>query len=393
MSQYQLILGDCLEKLRELPADSIDSIVTDPPAGIGFMGKEWDSDKGGRDAWIAWLSAISKEMIRVLKPGGHALVWALPRTSHWTATALEDAGFEVRDRVHHIFGSGFPKSLNVIKSIAGQCKVETQRVKSANIHSFLNASTQGTDGRDFAVVAVLEDRSADVANDGVYTVSPGLSYLNRAVIEEKVSFAVLSVRQSGNDSWSVAATLIGQGGTSLDRTVMSLSVQTTEAIALNTISSLKTLLDGGSDLEKTSITGMEIAQTTALQIWNSLQFLSTLDSISAVNQTALKPAVEDWWLVRKPLEEKTVAKQVLATGTGAINVDGCRVGGGYGRSESWGRSGHSAKPEEEKIAAPPGVGINQHPEGRWPAHLVFTHADDCINVGAASATEVISCAS
>lgn len=111
----QLIQGDCLEVLKTLPADSVDSIVTDPPAGISFMGKEWDKDKGGRDAWIAWMTEIAKECLRVIKPGGHALVWAIPRTSHWTGTAWEQAGWEPRDKVYHAFGSGFPKSLDVGK--------------------------------------------------------------------------------------------------------------------------------------------------------------------------------------------------------------------------------------------------------------------------------------
>lgn len=110
---WELRRGDCLVRLRELADSSVDAIVTDPPAGIGFMGKDWDSDKGGRDAWVAWLTAVMAECLRVLKPGGHAVVWALPRTSHWTATAIEDAGFEIRDVHHHIFGTGFPKSLNV----------------------------------------------------------------------------------------------------------------------------------------------------------------------------------------------------------------------------------------------------------------------------------------
>jgi len=63
------------------------------PAGISFMDKKWDSDKGGRDKWIAWLTEGMKECLRVLKPGGMALVWCIPRTAHWTATAIEDAGF------------------------------------------------------------------------------------------------------------------------------------------------------------------------------------------------------------------------------------------------------------------------------------------------------------
>ena len=111
--------GDCLDVLRTLPDASVDSVVTDPPAGIAFMGKAWDEDKGGRRQWIAWMAEVMAECLRVLKPGGHALVWALPRTSHWTATALEDAGFEVRDCLVHVFGSGFPKSHNLAKQWQG----------------------------------------------------------------------------------------------------------------------------------------------------------------------------------------------------------------------------------------------------------------------------------
>lgn len=81
------------------------------------MGKKWDSDKGGRDKWIAWLTEGMKECLRVLKPGGMALVWCIPRTAHWTATAIEDAGFEIREKFYHIFGSGFPKSLDISAAI------------------------------------------------------------------------------------------------------------------------------------------------------------------------------------------------------------------------------------------------------------------------------------
>lgn len=106
-----LLHGDALGLGPLLPVNCVDSIVTDPPAGIAFMGNEWDKDRGGRDRWIAWLAEMFGPALRALKPGGHALVWALPRTSHWTAMALELAGFEIRDVHHHLFGTGFPKSL------------------------------------------------------------------------------------------------------------------------------------------------------------------------------------------------------------------------------------------------------------------------------------------
>jgi len=116
MPKSVLLQGDCLEVLKELPDDSVDSLVCDPPAGIAFMGKAWDEDKGGSKQWIAWLSSVMVEAKRVMKPGAHGFVWALPRTSHCTATALEDAGFEIRDVVTHLFGSGFPKSHNIEKA-------------------------------------------------------------------------------------------------------------------------------------------------------------------------------------------------------------------------------------------------------------------------------------
>jgi hypothetical protein len=105
--------GDCLDVMQQLPDNSVDAIVTDPPAAISFMGKSWDGDKGGRERWSAWLAEIMREALRVTKPGGHAFVWALPRTSHWTACGVEDAGWEIRDRVVHLFGTGFPKSKNL----------------------------------------------------------------------------------------------------------------------------------------------------------------------------------------------------------------------------------------------------------------------------------------
>jgi site-specific DNA-methyltransferase (adenine-specific) len=112
----EVIQGDCLEVLKRMKANSIDSLVTDLPAGISFMGKDWDHHKGGRESWLAWMKEIMQECLRVFKPGAHGLVWAIPRTSHRTATALEEAGFEIRDVVTHIFGSGFPKSLDVSKA-------------------------------------------------------------------------------------------------------------------------------------------------------------------------------------------------------------------------------------------------------------------------------------
>jgi DNA modification methylase len=81
--------GDSVRLLAEDPAlRLVDAVVTDPPSGIHFMGQDWDHHKGGRDRWVGWLAGIMAECLRLARPGAHALVWALPRTSHWTAILL-----------------------------------------------------------------------------------------------------------------------------------------------------------------------------------------------------------------------------------------------------------------------------------------------------------------
>jgi site-specific DNA-methyltransferase (adenine-specific) len=122
--RVRIHIADAATAIDLLEPCSIDALVTDPPAGIAFMGKAWDSDKGGREQWVAWLAGILRGAHRALKPGAHALVWALPRTAHWTMSALEDAGFEIRDVVTHLFGTGFPKSLDVSKAIDAAAGVE-----------------------------------------------------------------------------------------------------------------------------------------------------------------------------------------------------------------------------------------------------------------------------
>ena len=137
------MFGDCSKRLREIPDNFFDSLCCDPPAGISFMGKSWDGDKGGRDQWISWMAQVMKEALRTLKPGAHGLVWALPRTSHWTATALENAGFEIRDIVTHLFGTGFPKSLNISKAIDKAAGVEREVIGESDRYRDGKKRTKG----------------------------------------------------------------------------------------------------------------------------------------------------------------------------------------------------------------------------------------------------------
>ncbi|MFM7858929.1 MAG: DNA methyltransferase, partial [Flammeovirgaceae bacterium] len=101
--------GDCLDLIKNLPDESVDCVLTDPPYELGFMGKKWDN------TGIAYNVDLWKECLRVLKPGGHLLAFSGTRTYHRMAVAIEDAGFEVRDMLEWIYASGFPKSLNIGK--------------------------------------------------------------------------------------------------------------------------------------------------------------------------------------------------------------------------------------------------------------------------------------
>jgi site-specific DNA-methyltransferase (adenine-specific) len=143
-----LFTGDSADLGQVLPENSVDALLTDPPSAMSFMARKWDSDRGGRDEWVRWLARTLEPSYRALKPGAHGACWAIPRTSHWAALALEFVGFEIRDVhhdlltvdglvdafvatlddtqraafdrllssqvepiVYHLFGQGFPKSL------------------------------------------------------------------------------------------------------------------------------------------------------------------------------------------------------------------------------------------------------------------------------------------
>lgn len=101
----KLLLGNCLDVLKTIEENSVHSVVTDPPYGLAFMGKKWDYDVPSVEIW--------KEVLRVLRPGGHLLSFGGTRTYHRMVVNIEDAGFEIRDQIQWIYGSGFPKSLNI----------------------------------------------------------------------------------------------------------------------------------------------------------------------------------------------------------------------------------------------------------------------------------------
>jgi site-specific DNA-methyltransferase (adenine-specific) len=263
MGKIDLLLGDCLERMRELPDACVDAIVTDPPYGLSFMGKKWDYDVPSVEIWA--------ECLRVLKPGGHLLAFAGTRTQHRMAVRIEDAGFEIRDMIAWVYGSGFPKSLDVSKAIdkaAGAEPVKTGEFKRASIQ-----------------------------------------------------------RNGTGEAWDAGAF--------------------------------------ASHPEETKQVEITAPATEAAPQWQGWG-------------TALKPALEPITVARKPLIG-TVAANVLAHGTGAINVDGCRVGtetvgwagaqgGSADETQSGGRNYRMSGGEPRPV------------EGRWPANLIHDGSQEVLDL-------------
>lgn len=280
-----LLRGDCLVELARIPDESVDAVVTDPPYGLEFMGKGWDGADGfrrslnpadtGRDSVFGrtsrtspeyraghlfeeWTERWAAECLRILKPGGHMLAFGGSRTWHRLAAGIEDAGFEIRDSIAWLYGSGFPKSLDVSKAIdkaAGATREKVRKTGAASAYS------------------------ANAGND-------------RPWMQEARENGFIEV-------------------------------------------------DG------------DIPATDAAREWEGWG-------------TALKPAFEPVVVARKPLGEKTVAANVLAHGTGALNIDATRIeserptgwsGGGSALYEGGlSREGGEARPTTS---------------GRWPANVAL----------------------
>jgi DNA modification methylase len=160
----RVFLGDCRDVLKSLPDNSVDSVVTDPPYELGFMGKKWDS------SGIAYDVTVWEECLRVLKPGGHLLAFGGSRTCHRLGVAIEDAGFEIRDTIAWISSKTFPKSLNVSRAIDKKLGVNRKIVGSSrgvgvaaedNLHGGINRGAVGV--KQVAVDIPVTEAGSDEA--------------------------------------------------------------------------------------------------------------------------------------------------------------------------------------------------------------------------------------
>jgi site-specific DNA-methyltransferase (adenine-specific) len=261
VSRARIIVGDCRASMATLPDASVDAVVCDPPYELGFMGKAWDA------SGIAYDLEVWRQALRVLKPGGHLLAFSGSRTYHRMACAIEDAGFEIRDQIMWVYGSGFPKSLDVSKAI---------------------------------------DKAA--------------------------------------------------GATRTEQIGQSYKVPNAKAVNPHFVS----IADQRDDRPCTIEYAPTAPATDAARQWSGWG-------------TALKPAHEPICMARKPLQG-TVAANVLRHGTGAINVDGCRVGTDAGWEYPNGRGGEGWHGRES-------LGANldipmKATAGRWPANFMHDGSEE-----------------
>ena len=501
MLNVDLRNGDCLEVLKTIPDNSIDSIVTDPPYGLSFMNKKWDYDVPKTEVW--------QECLRVLKPGGHLLAFAGTRTQHRMAVRIEDAGFEIRDMIAWCYSTGFPKSMDVSKQIDQQEKNRWVKISNAIDNASLseiaelwinskNANAAGlsfrrkqteaglnTQKKGFAHGSVLLQAShkncdalvviAELNSTGAHptsggscssaqsnaesTITASKSHANTAESSPEnreaalcmVDFSALHSAwgwqgESKADKLKAVEALkiwLGSKPSSSREATSALCAALTDDLKLITLSQSKTFLsfDTTRQMACASVISATITESTAASLIsftaNTLRSKAIDKRLGAERKilserkrgaaldpngeggggfkrgtvivsepapdlakkwegwgTSLKPAIEPITVARKPLAG-AVVDTIVEYGTGAINIDGCRVptNDKFGAASVGGRTETSRifedcgwkrawmlddKKKEEFAAKARETAAKAEMLGRFPANLIHDGSDEVV---------------
>lgn len=449
MARYLLIHGDCLEKLKEAPDNYVSSVVTDPPYGLSFMGKDWDHGIPGVHFW--------QEILRVCKPGAHLLAFGGTRTFHRLMIAIEDAGWEIRDTLMWVYGSGFPKSFNVSKAIDKTAGAERKvtRIRTdgrgaspqkINNHKKGNTGIGHADGSK-QVYGETEPETEEAKKwDGWGSaLKPAVEYIICAqkpltlhnycsILIHKIGVLICQlpsyVRDAENNSslnqeelkkgfdsalWSAVekCNTLEDLHALMDMSLSEREIPSSLSIGLSWLNILDVILQ----IENTFTTEMKSSLTTDLKILNSLPSATIVASIieaetkkhgdipnvslvesilnvvsmklndiltssaqglvtSSGENVDLRPNWRPIILARKPIEG-TIANNVLKYGTGAINIDECRISGDdalEGRTRHGGGivgNGTSYELRNYKVSMP---------AGRFPANLIHDGSEEVLEL-------------
>ena len=450
--KVKLLHGDCLEVLKELPDNSVDSVVADPPYGLAFMGKKWDYDVPGVDIW--------QECLRVLKPGGHLLSFAGSRTYHRMTVAIEDAGFEIRDQIMWVYGSGWPKSMDVSKAIDKAAGAEREvgpvdPVRAARLvnqrGSYETDAGWSAGGRKVTIDPPATDAARQWQGWGTalkpsfeplcIAQKPLLKSEEQHIINENLmklearlwllSFASVAEKNSTSNQSELSAVFAIAQWTADELTStredLSAAMDISQYVSaintcLNTVTSWRNTLGAILQHGNTSITE---TKSSTITDWKTLNFcLSqitprtiTTALCNQCGQTAFASTAERYFdaelkklnatlelsvlapamlreaencrdvdekvkhtpicVARKPLIG-TVAANVLEHGTGAINIDGCRVPGEPVPvfDTVGGRKFEQTHTQPERRTQQ--VGTSD--AGRWPANFIHDGSEEVTNL-------------
>jgi DNA modification methylase len=445
---FEIHNTDCRDAMKMMESNSIDSIVTDPPYGLSFMGKGWDHGVPGVEFWV--------EALRVAKPGAHLLAFGGTRTFHRLAVAIEDAGWEIRDTVMWVYGSGFPKSHDVNKAIGKAAGAEREVVgrgkKQGGASNGRNSPSVGyaCESNEFNITAPATDAARQWSGWGTALkpawepvivarkplVSPCINVLDMVECQlrdrgvtggilwkpENASGAPKSKKTKSSGSTKLSEPSATSAKNAAENETQKTGPQTPKSSEVHGISGAKQTPEGKGN-SRDSMTGdcanvfsqptaesvsaaanpnpLSSQSTTSTAGERSTESKSTEKSMPNCGATDSRPDTEFFvgiatgltgsmatvrinrdsdgmfiWPMNLPKsipgKPLTVAENVLRYGTGAINVDGCRVGTERLPAIT---AGQAQIGTFER-----GAMVTPEREGRWPANVIHDGSDEVMGL-------------
>lgn len=338
----EIIHGNSLDVMRSFGPETFSAVVSDPPYGLGFMGKEWDRGVPGVEFWT--------EALRVLKPGAHLVAFGGSRTYHRLAVAIEDAGFEIRDCLSWLYATGFPKSHDVARGIDAARTEDLEPVRV--VCRYLRAAMDAADLNSRVLAPVFECNPRLVDHWAARDTDSQPALPTNAQWDKLRGIDSLDL---GDEMDAEVLRLNGRKGSDGE------DFKSRDVVGTKT----------GPDTKKIQLAAPRSAQ--GLKTSPTHEFDITAPKSEAAKTwsgygTALKPAWEPIILARKPFPG-TVAENVQLHGTGALNIDGTRIPtddswtNGSGFSSNSGTGFLKEKMNESDLES--------HPAGRWPANVTL----------------------